>query len=325
MRTGTYWSVRIEAGNGLAARIDGDGTVRIEWGEVDWFGPGRLTRGGVPTPIDGDDPTVDEIDDDIGHARIVTVHRTGVAASVRAYRDLPMLVFRLQSTTELDELATGSFAEPYVGWPVFTPAERDPDGVDPAARALAFQCCEFAFPTGADASLDRFFLLPHRPATGWPLLLSAADGRTLLIAPLDAFHDQTIGLNGGTVRCGWHGDLESVPAGFTTDLARRRRRRRALVHGRRGARCCSGGPARCGPAAGPTRSGSRPSYWTDNGAAYWYRTEPGHDPPARSSPRSTTCATAVCPSARCSSTRGGTPTPSCARSTPTSGSCHRRR
>jgi hypothetical protein len=22
----------------------------------------------------------------------------------------------------------------------------------------------------------------------------------------------------------------------------------------------------------------KPSYWTDNGAAYWYRTEPGHDP-----------------------------------------------
>ena len=28
--------------------------------------------------------------------------------------------------------------------------------------------------------------------------------------------------------------------------------------------------------ATPTRSGSRLSYWTDNGAAYWYRTAPGH-------------------------------------------------
>ena len=32
------------------------------------------------------------------------------------------------------------------------------------------------------------------------------------------------------------------------------------------------------PGRWPDALGSRPSYWTDNGAAYWYRTEPGLDP-----------------------------------------------
>ena len=172
----------------------------------------------------------------------------------------------------------------------------------------------------AGPDLDGFFLLPHRPPTGWPLVLSAADGRTLLVAPLDAFHEQTIGLNGGTVRCGWHGDLDAVPAGFATELA--------VIAGP-GPRACldawGGPPARPSGhrATGPLarrRSASRPSYWTDNGAAYWYRTEPGHDPagsvvaavddaagPGRAA------------SARSSSTRGSTPTPTCGRSTPTSG------
>ena len=31
------------------------------------------------------------------------------------------------------------------------------------------------------------------------------------------------------------------------------------------------------PGRWPDAVGSRPSYWTDNGAAYWYKTEPGYD------------------------------------------------
>src|SRR6185503_8569053 len=32
------------------------------------------------------------------------------------------------------------------------------------------------------------------------------------------------------------------------------------------------------PARDSDTLGTRVSYWTDNGSAYWYRTEPGHDP-----------------------------------------------
>jgi hypothetical protein len=143
-------------------------------------------------------------------------------------------------------------------------------------RALVFQHCEFGLPSTAGPSLDGWFLLPHRPPTGWPLLLTRADGRTLLVAPLDTFHEQTIGLNGGTLRCGWHGDLEAVPAGFTSDLAV------LAAEGPRAALDAWGrmlleaaGTVR--PGRWPDALGSRPSYWTDNGSAYWYKTEPGHD------------------------------------------------
>lgn len=266
--------MRIEAADGLAARIGADGTVRIEWGEPDWFGPGRLAIGGATAPCAPGE--LHDADDDIGRATAVTVHDSDVAASVRAYVDAPIIVFRLEAQRALDGIAAESFDQPSVGWPVFTPAERDAAGVDPSARALAFQCCEFAFPSGAGASLDRFFLLPHRPPTGWPLLLSAADGRTLLVAPLDAFHDQVVGLNGGTVRCGWHGDLERVPAGFATELA--------VIAGPDTRTCLQrwgslllGRAGTVRPGRWPDALGSRPSYWTDNGAAYWYRTEPGRD------------------------------------------------
>ena len=37
------------------------------------------------------------------------------------------------------------------------------------------------------------------PQRAGRMLLTRSDGRTLLVAPLDAFHEQTIGLNGGTL------------------------------------------------------------------------------------------------------------------------------
>ncbi len=272
--------MRIGAANGLAATIDADG-VRIEWGDTDWFGPGRLTDGATTPTIDPHGSAAHA--DDLGTATVVEVTESSagaggrVTATVRAYHDVPMLVFRLEALADLDGLATGAYDRPSVGWPVFTPADRRADGIDPAARAVAFQCCEFAFPTGAGPSLDRFFVLPHRPPTGWPLVLSAPDGGAVMLAPLDSFHDQTIGLNGGTVRCGWHGDLESVRAGFATELA--------VIAGDDVRSCIDTWGAllrrRAGtvrPGRWPDALGSKPSYWTDNGAAYWYRTEPGLDP-----------------------------------------------
>ena len=108
------------------------------------------------------------------------------------------------------------------------------------------------------------------------MLLTRGDGRTLLVAPLGAFHEQIIGLNGGTLRCGWHGDLERVSAGFTTDLAV------LAADGPRAAldawgRMLLDAARTVRPGRWPDAVGSRPSYWTDNGSAYWYKTEPGYD------------------------------------------------
>lgn len=231
--TTTYLGVRIEAAEGLAVRVSGptgspadagdhSNTVAIEWAETSWFGPGRLTVGGVPHDLDIGDPVA--ITDDIGTGHGLVVHSGGVEASVRAYRDLPMIVFRLEATTELTGLATGTFADPYVGWPIFTPAEREPGDVDVGSSALVFQCCEFGFPS-----------------------------------------------NGGTVRCGWHGDLDVVHAGFSTGI---------VVIAGGDARSCIDTwgellrrrAATIRPGRWPDALGTRPSYWTDNGAAYWHRT-----------------------------------------------------
>lgn len=267
-------AVLLEASAGLAADLAPDGTVRVRWREPDWFGPGTCTR---PPGAAAPPPASTTLIDDLGNAHQIVVADGDVRCSVRAYLDRPLLVFRIEATTDLTGLASDAFDQPAVGWPVFTPGARADGGVADGARAVAFQHCEFGLPAYARADLDGFFLLPHRPPTGWPLLLVAPDGRTLLVAALDHFHEQIVGLNGGTVRCGWHGDLDEVPAGFATDLA---------VLAGDGPRACLDAWAailleRAGtvrPGRWPDAVGSRPSYWTDNGSAYWYRTEPGHDP-----------------------------------------------
>ena len=277
--------VTLHAAAGLSVDIGADATVRVAWGEPDWLGPGRVTVGGAPVGVTLHGPV--EATDDLGaHAavRLDVAHRP-VRADVRAYADHPVAVLRLEATAAIDDLATGDFAAPCVAL-AFAPHERAPGGVPDGTSAFGHQYTEFALPTATDASLAGWFLYPPRPAVVEPLLLLAPDGRTLLLAPLDAFHDQVIAVPPSRdadhvergVRCGWHGDLERVPAGFATELA--------LVAGR-GARECLDtwagivrarhGTQRLGRDADAL--GTRLSYWTDNGSAYWYRTEPGHDTP----------------------------------------------
>jgi hypothetical protein len=261
--------MQLIAAEGLSADIAADGAVKIGFDGEDWFGPGRPAR---PTLVGEPVKTIDEL----GAAKSVTIVDGDVRCSVRAYEDRPLLVFRSEATTNLTDIRTEAFDQPSVEWPTFTPSERVESATPKGLRALVFQHCEFGLPSNAGPSLDGWFLLPHRPPTGWPLLLTREDGRTLLVAPLNAFHEQTIGLNGGTLRCGWHGDLETVPAGFTTDLAvLATDGPRAALHTWGRMLLDAAGTVR--PGRWPDAIGSRPSYWTDNGSAYWYKTEPRHD------------------------------------------------
>ena len=261
--------MKLQSHAGLGVDIAADGSVIVGLDQEDWFGPGHPS---LPVSIDQPVTAVD----DLGAATSLVVVDGEVRCSVRAYADRPLIVFRCEATRDLVGLATVAFDQPSVEWPTFRPAERS-DAKSPAnLRALAFQHCEFALPSNAGPSLDDWFLLPHRPPTGWPLLLTRHDGRTLLVAPLNAFHEQTIGLNAGTLRCGWHGDLESVPAGFSTDLAF------LAADGPRAAldvwgRMLLDEARTVRPGRWPDAVGSRPSYWTDNGSAYWYKTEPDRD------------------------------------------------
>ncbi|MEY2474920.1 MAG: hypothetical protein QOG87_235 [Actinomycetota bacterium] len=190
----------------------------------------------------------------------------GVVAESDEQHGVPVL--RLRAERTLDGLATDTFDKPAVAWR-FSPSEREL----PGATAFGFQLCEFALPTFSNAEMANWFLLPHRPSAVMPLWLTVPDAGTVLLGPLDAFHEQIISVADG-LAWGWHGDLDAVDAGFTTTLA--------VVTGT--------GPREClerWASMLPRRQRSRyadvslrkPTYWTDNGAAYWYKTEPGHDVP----------------------------------------------
>lgn len=222
-----------------------DGRLRIGVdGITDWLGPGE-PAGGV-----GD-----------GWTRAVEVV------------DGTALLLRFATDRARAGIATGAFADVAHGWR-FRPAERVPGGIPDGTRAAGFQVAEFAFPTRSDDAMATWPLLPHRPAALGLLLLVAPDGTTLLVGPVEQ-HEQTIGVGeaAGGVAVGWHGDLDRVPAGYATSVA-------VLVADGPGAAVDRWVALLPRPAGRPGRHadalGRRISYWTDNGASYWYRTEPGH-------------------------------------------------
>ena len=237
----------------LRVRVTTAGEVRVGWvdGEPDWLGPGR-----VRAPA-------------------------GIAGTVDALADEPVVVLRLVASVAQRGIATKDFATPAVAWH-FEPRLRLDGGAPEDMRAFGHQYTEFALPVFSDAALSRWRLLPFRPAVVIPLGLVAPDGRTLLLAPLQSFHEQVIGVPAGKeqadtgLRAGWHGDVDDVPAGFATELA--------IIAGD-GARDCYDRWARLlrdasgveAPARDSDTLGTRISYWTDNGSAYWYRTEPDLD------------------------------------------------
>jgi len=298
---------RIEARDGLAFTVGDDGAGRIAWGKdaPDALGPialrahaGGAARASRIAAVERSAGADDLGAFDALALRWEPAPPHAVRTSVRAYRERPLLVFRLEAAAALRGLATPRFDEPSLAWPWCRPDARAAGGLPEGARAFAHAYTEFALPTQSDPSCAGFFLLPFRPAVVAPLWLVAADGRALLLAPLDAFHEQVIAVPRATdgaaaseparaagptdagaaagLRCGWHGDLDEAPAGFANELA---------VWAGPGPRValdqhCSVLMARAGtrrPGRYADRLGARLSYWTDNGAAYWYRTEPGED------------------------------------------------
>jgi hypothetical protein len=248
---------RVLVAGPLRVQVTSAGVVRIGWDEPDrhepdWLGPGRVLAPG-----------------------------DAIVGDVRVIADEPVAVLRLEARAARTGLATGDFATPAVAWH-FDPGERADGGAPEGMRAFGHQYTEFALPVFSDAALSRWRLLPFRPAVVIPLGLVAPDGRTILLAPLDWFHEQVIGVPAGKeqagsgLRAGWHGDVDEVPAGFTSELA--------VIAGN-GARDCYARWAQLlrasSKVAAPMRDsdvlGTRLSYWTDNGSAYWYRTEPGLD------------------------------------------------
>jgi hypothetical protein len=232
----------------LELLVEENGDVRVAFGASrDWLGPGR-----VITRDAHDVVASSRVDDGIG-------------------------VLRLEAARDLVGVASGTFSAPAYAWQ-FDPSGRHADGVPAGTRAFGFQYTEFGWPAQSDASLAKWRLLPFRPPVLLPVALIAPDNACVLLGPLDSFHEQIISVDDGLLTCGWHGDLARVPARFATELA--------VIAGDGMRECLT----RYGdllltraetrrPAPDRDELGRRVSYWTDNGSAYWYRTEPGHDTP----------------------------------------------
>lgn len=191
---------------------------------------------------------------------------------------------RLTATRDLSGLATGIFAAP--AWTVsFSLADiggvRAPVG---DARFAGFSFAQFALPVrGADGTEPDWNPAPNVNSPPVVLPLTIWTGSVaILLAPLDSWHEQaiTVGTDdtGATIfGWGWHGDLDAVPEGFTTTLGVYEGPSITGLFERWADDLGRGDAAPAGPEPERWPLLSHLSYWTDNGAAYWYRTEPGLD------------------------------------------------
>ncbi|HTN78638.1 MAG TPA: hypothetical protein VMK16_03110 [Acidimicrobiales bacterium] len=172
---------------------------------------------------------------------------------------------RLTATRDQTGTATGSFSRPSASVGV---------GFEGEPQFLGFAYTQFALPVVAGPSLDFDFApapnLRSLPALG--VLLARVGHVHVLMAPLDHPHEQVIAVVDGQLRWGWHGDLDEAPAGFSTTLGIFVGESAAELLDQWGSEVRDGRP-RMPAAANPITS--HVSYWTDNGAAYWYRTEAG--------------------------------------------------
>ena len=174
---------------------------------------------------------------------------------------------RLRTTAPLTGIATGSFPT--------TERRRRAAGRRPTQTSSASptrsSCCRWWPARASTSTSSRPPTCVRRRCSGCCSPASAR--RFAWIAPLDHPHEQVIAVADGALRWGWHGDLDDVPADFSSTLGIFEgddARGGARAVGRRSA----GGTATAAPgAANPITS--HLSYWTDNGAAYWYRTEAG--------------------------------------------------
>lgn len=281
-------SLSLKAGGGLTLRLDQ--RLGIQWQEADWFGPIRfsLHRGGTwLSPLENGSslvaPVVRDGRDDLGSFREWSWPAQPIMASVRAYADEPLLIFRLEASTDLpSDVATENVAQPSVVWPECALAERVAGGLPEGTRSYAHQHSEFALPVFGDDCARGFFFAPHRPGVVSPFFLVAPDHRSLMLAPLDGFHEQLVAVpdspdgRGALLRSGWHGDLAEVRAGFATETALWGGPDPRTLLSKWGALLLRRNSTRRPSRYADDLSGKL-SYWTDNGAAYYYRTEPGCD------------------------------------------------
>jgi hypothetical protein len=155
----------------------------------------------------------------------------------------------------LTGVATGDFYDPAHSYP--------PIPVDPKyTHALTFQMTPFAPPAREVV-----------PGNG-PLVLFSDDLDVLVFSPLDHFFVSLIDFQDGQINYGIEGEVEEVPAGMVHRfLLVRGKGIRATIDYWGDRMRAEGGHTR--PDRYADTGLSTLGYWTDNGAAYYYKTRPG--------------------------------------------------
>lgn len=183
----------------------------------------------------------------------------------------------LRAERDLTGVATKDFADPAIAAVIDPRTFTGPD-----ISLIGFAFTQFALPVRTTTA-GRFDFAPSNnltsPSAVVPLVLQSSDGRCELLAPMNAWHEQILAVDQGEridrFRWGWHGDLDDIPAGFCAELGIFTGTSITDVFERWASAIGANDrpPARTDPLL------THLSYWTDNGAAYWYRTEPDRDLP----------------------------------------------
>lgn len=211
--------------------------------------------------------------------------RPAVAESLAG--DIELRATALDSTTValgieargLSGIRGAHFADPQVGWSI-RPLVRDL--VAAGVGSFGYQYMEFALPSAAGPDGAGLAPWPLRPAVAMPVLWGGADLPTLLVGPVDHPHESIIAVPSDDwprddLLAGWHGDLDEIDeldSEFIVLVAEDPRSALARYGRMVRARCGATVAAR---ATDPAVQGL--SYWTDNGAEYYYRAAPGRSYP----------------------------------------------
>jgi len=135
--------VSLSAARRLTLHFDGTSHLRLAWDEPDWLGPIGFMLAATPALAATLPPRLEPFggSDDLGAYHGLGVAWDGLAVplrmEVRAYADVPLLVFRLEALDRLGQLTTGSFEQPSVSWPAFQPRERMTGGVPAGISSIS--------------------------------------------------------------------------------------------------------------------------------------------------------------------------------------------
>ncbi|MGV9200345.1 MAG: hypothetical protein ACOC4M_16180, partial [Promethearchaeia archaeon] len=170
-----------------------------------------------------------------------------------AYPDKNYLTFELKFPNELNNTATGNFENLVTKFPSFL-------NKSPNTRVLTYRHTVFAYPTD------------NLKATSAPVVFYDDELNCFILSPLERFLNSTIAQEDGRINCGFQGEIQKIPEDFSQKYILMFDKGINEPMERLGDLLLKYHDSdRKSPYA--NIAVSHLSYWTDNGAYYYYRTK----------------------------------------------------